>query len=91
MPPKLLRYHWHNNTGVLLFRPVKTLTLREARKLRGWTQEQLETESGVAQAVISNLERGLVTDPASSTVFKLAKALKRDPREINFGQEAKAS
>jgi transcriptional regulator with XRE-family HTH domain len=67
---------------------MKTVTLREARKQCGWTQEQLEAESGVAQAVISSLERGVVRDPASSTVFKLAKALKRDPRALRFGEVA---
>ncbi len=64
---------------------VKTTTVREARHARGWTQEQLEAESGVAQAVISAIERGIVADPASSTVFKLAKALRIDPRTLRFG------
>jgi len=71
---------------------VKHITLREARKRRGLTQEQLESESGVSQAVISNIERGVVTDPASSTVFKLAAALDVDPRSLRFEErEAIAS
>lgn len=70
---------------------MKHVTLREARQRRGWTQEQLEAKSGVAQAAISALERGLVTDPASSTVFKLAQALRIDPRFLRFGQQAVAS
>ena len=65
---------------------MKHITLRDARKRRGLTQEQLESESGVSQAVISKLERGDVTDPASSTVLKLAKALRLDPRALRFGQ-----
>ncbi len=65
---------------------MKYFTLQEARQARGWTQEQLEQESGVSQAAISSIERGLVSDPASSTVFNLAKALSLDPRQLRFGR-----
>jgi transcriptional regulator with XRE-family HTH domain len=65
---------------------MKQITLRDARKRRGITQEQLERESGVSQAVISRIERGDVLDPASSTVMKLAAALDVDPRALVFGQ-----
>lgn len=65
---------------------MKQITVRQARLRRGWTQEQLEAESGVSQAAISSIERGLVTDPSSSTVFDLAKALGVDPRELRFGE-----
>jgi transcriptional regulator with XRE-family HTH domain len=67
---------------------VKHITLREARKRRGLTQEELEARSGVSQAVISSIERGIVQDPASSTVLKLADALDVDPRVFRFGVEA---
>lgn len=70
---------------------MKPITLREARTRRGLTQEQLETESGVSQAVISKIERGNVVDPASSTVLKLAATLQIDPRALVFGREAIAS
>jgi transcriptional regulator with XRE-family HTH domain len=67
---------------------VKHITLQQARKRRGLTQEQLETESGISQAAISAIERGLVSDPAFSTVSKLAEALGVDPREFRFGEAA---
>jgi transcriptional regulator with XRE-family HTH domain len=63
---------------------VKQTTLREARERRGWTQEQLEAASGISQAAISSIERGIVTDPAFSTVAQLAKALDLDPRQLRF-------
>lgn len=63
---------------------VKQLSLKEARQRRGWTQEQLEAASGVSQAVISKIERGEVQDPASSTILKLADALRMDPRALRF-------
>lgn len=65
---------------------MKHVTVREARHRKGWTQEQLEAESGVSQAVISNIERGETPDPASSTVMKLAAALDIDPRALRFGE-----
>lgn len=69
---------------------MKQLTLREARLRRGLTQEQLEEASGVDQAVISKIERGVVADPASSTVLKLASGLRMDPRALKFGQRESA-
>jgi transcriptional regulator with XRE-family HTH domain len=63
---------------------VKQTTLREARERRGWTQEQLEAASGISQAAISAIERGVVTDPAFSTVTQLAEALDLDPRQLRF-------
>jgi len=44
----------------------------------------------VRQAVISKIERGVVQDPASSTVFDLAKALRIDPRSLKFGDASEA-
>lgn len=67
------------------------LTLREARKRRGLTQEQLEKKSGVSQAVISKIERGETPDPASSSVLKLAAALDVDPRRLRFGRRRAAA
>lgn len=71
---------------------MKHVTLKEARKRRGLTQEQLEKLSGIEQAVISRYERGAVGNPSFETVVKLADALKIDPRALRFGQrEALAS
>ena len=55
-----------------------------AREDRGMSQRELETVSGVAQPVISRVERG-TTDPRVSTLLKLlaslGKTLKVDPLE----------
>lgn len=65
---------------------VKQLTLREARERRGWTQERLESESGVEQSVISRLERGANANPTYDTVQKLEVALKVRRGALVFGQ-----
>jgi transcriptional regulator with XRE-family HTH domain len=65
---------------------VKSLTLREARELKGWTQEQLESESGIAQAHISKIERGDVRNPSNDTVQKLEQALRLKRGTLVFGQ-----
>jgi transcriptional regulator with XRE-family HTH domain len=70
---------------------VKQITLREARRRRNLTQEQLEALSGVRQAVISRIECGEVRDPASSTIFKLAKALRLDPRALIFSPQSEVA
>lgn len=54
------------------------MTLREARKRRKLTQEQLAAISGVDQTTISNLERGAVQSPTWDTVAKLCAALDID-------------
>jgi transcriptional regulator with XRE-family HTH domain len=71
--------------------PMKQRTLKEVRTALGLTQVQLEALSGIAQAVISKIERGDVQDPASSTVLKLAAALNVDPRTLRFGKHASAA
>lgn len=63
---------------------VKHMTLREARRRIGLTQEQLEAKSGVSQTVISKIERGEVMDPASSTLLALSAALGLDPRVLDL-------
>lgn len=49
--------------------------LRQRRRLRGWTQEQLATESGVPAAVISHFETGTRQRASAANLVKLAKAL----------------
>jgi DNA-binding XRE family transcriptional regulator len=48
--------------------------LLKLRKARGLSQKQLATQSGVQQADISKIERGLV-NPTIGTVEKLARPL----------------
>ena len=61
------------------------LTLRAARHARGWTQEDLEAESGIAQATISKIERGDVPNPRNNTVQALESALKIPRGTLVFG------
>lgn len=50
-------------------------TLREARKLKGWSQDDLSYHSGISPTGISRLESGEY-DPLPKTFDKLLKALK---------------
>lgn len=58
------------------------MTLREARRKRGWTQEVLAARSGVDQPTISRLENGGVQSPSWDTVAKLCKALAMRPEAV---------
>ena len=53
--------------------------LSEARAQRGHTQRQLSDLSGVTQADISRIERGLLF-PTTATMMRLAEALDADIR-----------
>lgn len=66
-------------------------TLKQARDDKGWTQEQLEAESGIDQRTISKIERGDVNDPQNSTVKALEEALGVRRGTLVFGEEAIAS
>jgi transcriptional regulator with XRE-family HTH domain len=48
--------------------------LTEVRKLKGWSQEQLALESGVARSYLSGVERGL-RNVALLNICKLAQTL----------------
>ena len=49
--------------------------LRTSREARGWSQLQLENESGVSQPQIWNIENGKSLNPQTRTREKLEKAL----------------
>lgn len=55
--------------------------LRELRKARGLTQEQLAEKVNVSYQAISNIERGL-TGPSFTTLAVIARALKVKPRDL---------
>jgi transcriptional regulator with XRE-family HTH domain len=55
--------------------------LREIRRERGLSQEDLAFESGYHRTYISLLERGKKS-PSLKTIFQLAKALNIEPSEI---------
>lgn len=70
---------------------MKQVTLRQARRQKKLTQEQLEAMSGVSQSVISTIERGDKADPASSTLLKLAAALDLDPRALKLSAQSEVA
>ncbi|RSZ61786.1 XRE family transcriptional regulator [Corynebacterium hylobatis] len=58
--------------------------LHQLRRIRGLTQEQLATLSGIARNSISNIERNLnnsgkAPDPQLTTIYQLARALDVPP------------
>ena len=46
-----------------------------ARECKGWTLRDLERETGISNALISQIEHGHVKDPGFSTVIRLVDAL----------------
>lgn len=46
-----------------------------ARECKGWTLRDLERESGISNALISQIERSKVKDPGFSTTVRLARCL----------------
>lgn len=65
---------------------MKSCTLRELRRRKGWTQDVLAAKSGVDQTTISGIETNPRANPTFDTVRKLAKALKVRPEHMTFDQ-----
>lgn len=64
--------------------------MQELKKYRveaGLTQEQLAEKSGVSRVTIVNIERGNLAFIKSSTVIKLADALKINPQVLLCPEE----
>ena len=57
-------------------RSILANNLKVARDLKGWTQKDLSTHSGINKPVIERLEASVVLDPRISTIQALAYALK---------------
>jgi transcriptional regulator with XRE-family HTH domain len=51
------------------------IALRDARKVKGWTQQQLADRAGVSRQLIIDLERGRRPRAELSRVLALARAL----------------
>lgn len=68
----------------------RTLTLKDAREAKGWTQLRLAAESGIDQRVISKIEIGGTNDPRNSTVAALEDALGVKRGTLVFGERAVA-
>ena len=46
-----------------------------AREIKGWTLRDLERETGISNALISQIETGHVKDPSFTKVVRLCEAL----------------
>jgi len=57
------------------------LRLVELRKIRGWSQESLALESGIARSYLGGVERGQ-RNIALVNICKLADALEIDPSDL---------
>jgi transcriptional regulator with XRE-family HTH domain len=55
--------------------------VRELRKAKGWTQEDLAGHSGLAVVQISRIERG-VREVRLTTILRLLKALEAEPNDM---------
>jgi transcriptional regulator with XRE-family HTH domain len=58
--------------------------VKAARKARGWTQEELAENSGLASVQISRIERG-VREVRITTLLRLLKALELPPADLLKG------
>ncbi len=56
--------------------------IREARKARGLTQEELAKRANVSRATIVGLENGSITVTTTETLTKIANALNKKVSEI---------
>jgi len=54
--------------------------IANARRSKGWSQEDLERESGVSRSTLSRWERGLADRPEPELVRAVCKVLDVDPR-----------
>jgi len=57
------------------------VNVRQIRKERGWSQEDLAFESGLDRTYVSGVERG-VRNPTVLVLYELAQALKVSPARL---------
>ncbi len=62
--------------------------LKEVRERKGWTQNHLADISGVPQPSIWRLEKGLILNPKSSLLRKLADALEVSMEYLVAGDQS---
>lgn len=70
-------YNTSENKKLLMGEQIMLLSehLRQIRERKGWTQNHLAEVSGVPQPSIWRLEKGLILNPKTSLLRKLAEAL----------------
>jgi transcriptional regulator with XRE-family HTH domain len=70
-------YNSSENKKLLMGEQIMLLSehLRQIRERKGWTQNHLAEVSGVPQPSIWRLEKGLILNPKTSLLRKLAEAL----------------
>ncbi|MFQ9195277.1 MAG: helix-turn-helix transcriptional regulator [Candidatus Gastranaerophilaceae bacterium] len=56
--------------------------IKEERKLKKMSQEQLSVKSGVSRTIISGLESGRITVTSTGTLVKIAAALDKKVSDI---------
>lgn len=62
-------------------RPVFGELIANARRAKGWSQEDLERKSGVSRGTLSRWERGLADRPEPENVRAVCRVLGIDPRQ----------
>lgn len=56
--------------------------LRELRKNKGWTQEEVAKRTSLGRGYIAQLERNIVARPSADTFLKIAQAFNINEREL---------
>lgn len=67
---------------------MASITLKKARKAKGFTQATLARRIHKHQSFICKLEKGIITDPAFTDVVKIAGILGVDPFALRLHSEA---
>jgi len=57
------------------------MELKTARKIRGWTQQELADQAGVDIAVVNRVEGG-IRRPGYEACIRLARALNLEPEDL---------
>lgn len=68
----------------------KRIILIEARKRKGWTQEELASGVGISRAYLANIERGEY-DPSLKVAQSLSKKLGVSTDKLFFNDNARNS
>lgn len=63
------------------YRKILATNIREARKLRGLSQEALADGAGIDRTYVSGIERA-TRNPSLNLIIKLAACLKCEPSEL---------